>query len=98
LQIYAEALQLRTPQARYRDFWRVLESAFGAKGRPLLELLAQFQPLQQIDVTLAEFQELHVYRGRASHAESRKGVAELRRVRGFTMEREGRLKCFAERV
>jgi len=98
LQIYAEALQLSRPQARYRDFWRVLESAFGAKGRALLELLAEFPPLREIDVSLAELRELHAYRGRASHAESRKGVAELRDVRMFTMEREGRLKCLAERV
>jgi hypothetical protein len=98
LQLYAEALHLATPQARYRDFWRILESAFGTADRPLLELLAQFPPLKEMDVTLDELKELHVYRGRASHAQSRSGVSELRHVRAFATEREGRLKCIVERV
>jgi hypothetical protein len=98
LHLYAEALHLATAQARYREFWRILESAFAAQDRVLLELLAQFQPLQEIGVTLDELKELHVYRGRASHAKSRSGVAELRLVRNFTSEREGRLKCIVERV
>lgn len=98
LHLYAEALHLATPQARYRDFWRILESAFAERDGPLLELLAQFPPLAEIDVSLAELKELHVYRGRASHAQSRSGVSELRHVRKFTTEREGRLKCIVERV
>lgn len=98
LQLYAETLHLATPQARYRDFWRILESAFASADRPLLELLAQFPPLLEIDVTFDELRTLHAYRGRASHAQSRRGVSELRHVRTFTSEHEGRLKCIAERV
>lgn len=98
LNLYAEALHLATPQARYRDFWRILESAFATTDRPLLDLLARFPPLTELGVTFEELKELHAYRGRASHARSRSGVTELRHVRAFTTEREGRLRCLVERV
>jgi hypothetical protein len=77
LHLYAEALHLATPQARYRDVWRILESAFAASDQALL---ARFPPLADINVTLDEVKELHVYRGRASHAQSRSGVSELRHI------------------
>jgi len=73
LHLYAEALRLATPSARYREFWRILESAFGAADAPLLNLLANFSPLREMGFSRAELKDLHTYRGRASHAQSRSG-------------------------
>ncbi|MBM2824012.1 MAG: hypothetical protein HW413_2758, partial [Thermoleophilia bacterium] len=48
--------------------------------------------------TRDELENLREFRGRASHAESRDGTDELRRVRTTVAESEHRLKSLVERV
>jgi hypothetical protein len=98
LSLYADALHLDSPIAKYRELWKVLESAFGAKDRSLLKLLADFPPLMAMEVKESELKELWVLRGRASHAESKKGMDELAFVRRECSHRMTRLKNFVERV
>jgi hypothetical protein len=98
LQLYAEAIRHQSAAARYRDLWRVLESAFGLKGAGLVRALADFPPVQELEFTEEELEQLRLLRGGASHAESRAGIRELRRVRAEASEREGRLNTLVERV
>jgi hypothetical protein len=87
VQLYADAVRNITASARFRDLWRVLESAFGLKGQALIDALAAYPPTLQVDATADELKALHQLRGRASHAESRAGIRELRRVRSAVSER-----------
>ena len=58
------------------------------KGAKLVEALATYRPGQELDFTIEELKELHIFRGAASHAESRRGIAELKRVQEQVSERE----------
>jgi hypothetical protein len=98
LALYAQALLLQEPIAAYREFWKLLESAFGEKNTQLISSLSDFTPAQQLGFTIDELKELHALRGRASHAESRSGVKEHRSVFADTTRRLPRLKCLAERI
>ena len=98
LTLYAQALLLQEPIAAYCEFWKLLESAFGVKGDQLISCLSDFMPAQQLKFTTDELRQLHILRGRASHAESRSGIDEYRFVFTKTNRRLPRLKCLAERV
>jgi hypothetical protein len=41
VRLYADALRLSLPTSSYREFWRVLESAFGKKDKALVQSLAE---------------------------------------------------------
>src|SRR5260370_16449492 len=45
LMIYADAVALHRPVARFRELWRVLESAFGLEGDKLVARLAAYAPI-----------------------------------------------------
>lgn len=98
VQLYAEALRHGSEVGRYRDYWRVLESAFAMKDDRLIASLAAYPPAVELGFTRDELEDLRVFRGRASHAESRAGSHELRQVQSAVTEREGRLKTLVERV
>ncbi len=98
LRLYADALRLAHPVAQFRELWRVLESAFRRKHRRLVDILALYPPARQIGFTREEVEALLVLRGRASHAESRAGLAELREVERQVQTHVPRLKSLVERV
>ena len=98
LALYAQALLIQEPIAAYREFWKLLESAFGATDKKLICYLSDFAPAQQLGFTSDELRQLHTLRGRASHAASRSGVEEHRSVFAETTRRLPRLKCLAERI
>ena len=64
---------LSAPIGRFREFWRVLESAFGQKDAELLDSLAEFRPAIHLGFALEELRQLQILRGRASHAETQLG-------------------------
>lgn len=84
--------------SRYREFWRVLEFAFTRTDGDLVELLAQFEPLAKLGCDRAELRALLVLRSRASHSQSKAGIAEIATVENLSAERINRLKEIAGRV
>jgi hypothetical protein len=80
LALYSDALRLSTPIGRFRELWRVLESAFGQKDSDLLSSLANYEPAVKLECGYEELRELHILRGQASHAESSAGLDEYHRV------------------
>jgi hypothetical protein len=93
LRLYGDALAAATDDARYRDFWRVLESAFGQQSKQLVNTVAAYPPARELGFTKDELQELKELRGGVSHGmTSSEEAAELARVR------EQRLKSLVERV
>jgi hypothetical protein len=98
LALYSDALRLNTPTARYRELWRVLESAFGQKDADLLDLLAKYPPAVNMNFGSDELRELHVFRGRASHAESSAGLDEYHRVSERVEDLLPRLECLVHEV
>lgn len=80
LAIFADALSISRPIGKYRELWRVLESAFGLKGGRLIEALAQFAPASELGFDREELRAILVLRGRASHAESSAGLEEYETV------------------
>jgi hypothetical protein len=98
LRIYSDAVSLYADVPKYREFWRVLESAFGLQGKELVAALASYAPAQELGFDSDELKELLVLRGQVSHAATRGGLAELLRVGGIATDRVSRLKCLAERV
>lgn len=98
LRLYADAIRQGSDTARYRDLWRVLESAFTLQDDELIAALAAYPPATDLEFDADELRELLVLRGRASHARSRTGRRELRQVRADVLQREGRLKSLVERV
>lgn len=97
LRLFADAGKSELAISRYREYWKVLESAFGAKDADLLEALGAYEPIQDL-VQEGELKQLHVLRGRASHAESKAGVAEQMAVERLCKEEMPKLKRLAERV
>lgn len=95
---YYQALLNQNSIAKYRDLWKVLESAFGEKNVRLVKLLAQYSPATELGFTLDELKDLLALRGRASHSESRSGIKEVRHVTNETDNRISRLKCLVEQV
>jgi len=98
LRIYADALLSAAPVARFRELWRVLESAFGCKERTLVKRLAEYRPAQQLGFTEPELDDLRILRGKASHAESSAGMREVAAVQKMCREAVPRLNNLAERV
>jgi hypothetical protein len=98
LALYTEALLLERPIARFRELWRLLESAFGLTDGDLIRAMADFPPANSLGFDQKELRDLLVLRGRASHAESRMGLADHRRVTKEVQERLPRLKCLAEQL
>lgn len=98
VRIYAMALANGTASARFREMWRVLEAAFQLKDSELLDRLADYGPAIEMEFNRNELKELHILRGRASHAESRTGVHELEHVERECDRQLARLSCLAERV
>ncbi len=98
LRIYADALQSSFEVATFRDLWRVLESAFGTTDDELVDLLLRFPPATDLGFDSDELRELLILRGRASHAQSRAGVAELVEVESSCHRHLPRLSNLAERV
>jgi hypothetical protein len=80
LALYSDALRLRAPNGRFRELWRVLESAFGQKDRCLLASLAKYPPAVKLEYDPEELRKFYILRGRASHAESSAGLSEYHRV------------------
>jgi hypothetical protein len=98
LRLYADALALNTDVARYRELWRILESAFGLQDDALVHALAAYPPAQELEFDRDELRELLVLRGRASHAATKGGLTEILRIGAEARRRSGRLKCLTERV
>jgi hypothetical protein len=98
LRLYADSLRAAHSVAQFRDLWRVLESAFGAGGRRLVELMSAYWPAVQIGFTRTELDRLYVLRGRASHAQSRAGLDEILAVEREVQGSVERLKSLVERV
>jgi hypothetical protein len=71
VRLYADALRLSLPTSQFREFWRVLESAFGQKDKALVKSLVEYKPAKEIKFDAVELKELLTLRGRASHAETR---------------------------
>jgi hypothetical protein len=98
VRLYADALKQGSDVATFRDLWRVLESAFQSRDDDLVRLLAAYPPAQQMKFDETELRSLLVFRGRASHAQSKAGIEELITVEHECGRRLGRLKNLAERV
>lgn len=98
LRLYEEALRADTATAKFRDLWRVLESAFVRTDTELTSLLAGYRPLQAMGADASEFKGLLVLRGRASHAQSKAGLREVTEVEELCDQHLARLKNLVERV
>ena len=98
VRLYADALRLTLPTSQFREFWRVLESAFGQKDRALVKSIAEYEPAQEIKFDIEELKDLLTLRGRASHAETSAPDIELDRVEGLCDDKLPRLRSLAERV
>lgn len=98
LALYAQALRTQDQVAAFREYWRVLESAFALIDDDLVNTLAQYPPAQQLGFSHDEIRGLCVLRGRASHAQSRAGIKEVRSVVADTGRQLARLKCLTEQV
>lgn len=98
LALYAQARLVQQPVSVFREYWRILESAFGTKDSDLIDLLSEYRPAQQMDFTNNELRSLLVLRGRASHAESRSGIKEYQFVTEEVSRLLPRLKCLVEQV
>jgi hypothetical protein len=96
--VYREALRTETQIGQFRELWRTLEFAFQAHGTLLVDLLAAFPPVAELEFDRTELEELRTLRGKISHAASRSGSTELARSRGEVIERIGRLWCLVDRV
>lgn len=98
LALYSQALVISNSVGTFREFWKVLESAFGTKNDDLVDLLTEYDPAIQLGFGEAELKQLLVMRGRASHAESSAGIDEYYLVRAETSAKSARLKCLVEQV
>ena len=68
LRLYANAMKANLAVAQFREFWRILEAAFGERGDKLVALLAKYEPAKKLGFDEAEIKQLLKLRGRASHA------------------------------
>jgi hypothetical protein len=100
LRLYSDALHGTRPTSQFRDYWRVLESAFRAHEEALVDLLANYPPALELHFTRDELQGLLIIRNRASHANSRAGSG-LREVIQISRDCTNvlpRVKSLAKRV
>jgi hypothetical protein len=98
LHIYSDALNSPIPSAQFRDYWRVLESAFGLIDDDLVDALSAYPPARELHLDREELRSLLALRGRASHAKSRKGISEISEVNLQCTDALPRLKSLAKRV
>jgi hypothetical protein len=100
VRLYADAMKLPLAVARFRELWRVLESAFALVEDRLVERLAVCPAATQLKFDRDELERLRVRRGRASHAQSRAkaGKQELVDVERDCARAIPRLKTLVERV
>lgn len=94
--LYADALKMGTSAGRLREFWRVLESAFGEDGGTLVGLVSSCEAARDMEFTESEFRDLYKLRGRASHAQSKSGVDEASAVEREAARVVNRLQGLAE--
>ena len=81
LEIYAQAISTNESLIQFRELWRVLESAFTLTDEKLCKTLSKFQPVMDVPLSYQSIKNLLVLRGRASHANSKKGANEARALR-----------------
>jgi hypothetical protein len=100
VRLYSDALRSPFAPARFRDFWRVLESAFNRRDNALVEALSDYQPAKQLGFEKEELRALLVLRGRASHAATQpeKSLDEAINIVRECNEALPRLMKLAERV
>ncbi len=98
LRLYANAMKANLAVAQFREFWRILEAAFGKRNDELVTLLAKYEPARKLGFDEAEVKQLLVLRGRASHAQSSAGINELVYVDQECSSQLPRLKNLCERV
>ena len=67
-------MKLPLAVARFRELWRVLESAFALTDDRLVEKLASYPAAKQLTFDADELETLRALRGRASHAQARAKV------------------------
>src|SRR5260370_3667965 len=98
LRLYANAIKANLAVAQFREFWRILEAAFGERGDKLVTLLTQYEPARKLGFDEAVVRQLLALRGRASHAQSSAGIKELVYVDQECASQLPRLKNLCERV
>jgi hypothetical protein len=98
VRIYQDALRAPTKSAQLREYWKVLESAFGCQGEDLVALVATYRPALELGWTSVDLRSALILRGRASHGQSRAGITELAHVERLSGEWCRRLKSLAGRV
>ncbi len=98
LRLYANAMKANLAVAQFREFWRILEAAFGERGDKLVALLAKYEPARKLGFDEAEVKQLLLLRDRASHAQSSAGIKELVYVDQECSSQLPRLKNLCERV
>jgi hypothetical protein len=98
IRLYADALKMGTSAGRLREFWRVLEAAFGVKDDDLIDLVSRCEVATDMELTRDDLRGLHTLRGRASHASTRAGMTmrELAAVEREAGEAVGRLQGLVE--
>lgn len=96
VRLYSDSIGTTTAGAQVRELWRVLESAFCAKDRILIDRLVACPLSLELEFDREDFRALHSLRGRVSHAESRKGQLELARAEAEATRQVPRLRSFAE--
>jgi hypothetical protein len=96
--IFSDSINAMAPVARFRELWRILESAFGLQDGDLTSRLAEYPPAVAMDFDQPELEALRTLRGRASHAASSTGSRELITVERDVLRSLGRLQSLAERV
>lgn len=98
LLLMQDAANATTDTSRLIAYWRVLESAFGRKGPKLVDCLERYQPVIKMEFDHDKLEALRTLRGRAAHAESRAGLAEIIRVNRECSDWIACVACLAERV
>ena len=98
LHLYADALRNSVVTASFRDYWRVLESAFNVRDDDLIKLLESYTPCIDLGFSKEELRHLLVIRGRASHAKSRIGLTEKKEIDDLCSANLPRLKQLAKCV
>lgn len=98
VRLYADALRLLLDTSRFRELWKVLESAFNSKGKALVKLVASYEPAKKMGFDESELEHLRQLRGRAGHAETGTPDKEFAYVESECSKLLPRLQCLAERI
>jgi hypothetical protein len=98
VRLFADARRLSLPTSRFRELWKVLESAFGTSAEQLVNQLANFEPVQKMRFDKTELGELRSLRDRASHAQIAVREGHLEKIERECREKSPRLSCLVERL